>query len=54
MTFTETPLRGAFVIEPAPLEDGRGLFARTWCRREFEAHGLEIRIAQSSTSFNKK
>jgi dTDP-4-dehydrorhamnose 3,5-epimerase len=54
VTFTETPLRGAFVIEPAPLEDGRGLFARTWCRREFEAQGLEIRIAQSSTSFNKK
>jgi dTDP-4-dehydrorhamnose 3,5-epimerase len=54
VTFTETPLRGAFVIDPAPLEDARGLFARTWCRREFEAHGLEIRIAQCSTSFNKK
>jgi len=52
--FTETPLRGAFVIEAEPLEDTRGLFARTWCRREFEAHGLEIRIAQCSTSFNKK
>ena len=54
MIFTETPLRGAFVIEAEPLEDTRGLFARTWCRREFEAHGLEIRIAQCSTSFNKK
>jgi dTDP-4-dehydrorhamnose 3,5-epimerase len=52
--FTETPLRGAFVIEPEPLEDARGLFARTWCRREFEARGLETRIAQCSTSFNKK
>src|SRR4029077_3244955 len=54
VTFTETPLRGAFVIEPELLEDRRGLFTRTWCRREFEAHGLEIRIAQCSTSFNKK
>ena len=54
MIFTETPLRGAFVIEPEPLEDARGLFARTWCRREFEAHGLETRIAQCSTSFNKR
>jgi len=52
--FTETPLRGAFVIEPEPLEDARGLFARTWCWREFEARGLDTRIAQCSTSFNKR
>jgi dTDP-4-dehydrorhamnose 3,5-epimerase len=52
--FTETPLAGAYVIEPEPIEDARGLFARTWCRREFEARGLDTRIAQCSTSFNKK
>ena len=52
MIFTETPLRGAFVIEPEPLADGRGLFARTWCRNEFAARGLETRIAQCSTSLN--
>jgi dTDP-4-dehydrorhamnose 3,5-epimerase len=52
--FTETPLRGAFVVEPEPLEDARGFFARTWCRREWEARGLETRIAQCSVSFNKK
>jgi len=52
--FTETPLRGAFVIEPEPIEDGRGLFARTWCRRELEANGLETRLAQCNTSFNKR
>ena len=54
MIFTETPLRGAFVIEPEPIEDSRGLFARTWCRREFAARGLETRIAQCSTSFSKR
>jgi dTDP-4-dehydrorhamnose 3,5-epimerase len=52
--FTPTPLAGAFVIEPEPLPDSRGLFARTWCRRELEARGLETRIAQCSTSFNKR
>jgi dTDP-4-dehydrorhamnose 3,5-epimerase len=52
--FTETPLPGAFVVDPEPLEDARGLFARTWCWREFEARGLETRIAQCSTSFNKR
>ena len=54
MIFTPTPLAGAFVIEPEPLEDARGLFARTWCRRELEARGLETAIAQCSTSFNKR
>ena len=54
MIFTETPLRGAFVIEADPFDDARGLFARTWCQREFEARALETRIAQCSTSFNKR
>jgi dTDP-4-dehydrorhamnose 3,5-epimerase len=52
--FTETPLPGALVIEPERLEDPRGFFARTWCERELEARRLETRIAQCSTSFNKK
>jgi len=52
--FTETPLAGAFVIEPELLEDARGFFARTWCGREFETRGLVTRVAQCSTSFNKK
>ena len=54
MIFAKTPLAGAFVIEPERLEDPRGFFARTWCEREFEARGLETRIAQCSTSFNKR
>ena len=54
MIFTPTPLAGAFVIEPEPLEDARGLFARTWCQRELAARGLDTRIAQCSTSFNKR
>ena len=54
MTFAETPLVGAFVVEPEALEDTRGLFARTWCWREFAERGLETRIAQCSTSFNRR
>lgn len=54
MIFTETPLAGAFVIEPELLEDARGFFARTWCERELRARGLVTRIAQCSTSFNKR
>ena len=54
MIFTPTSLGGACVIEPEPAADTRGLFARTWCQREFEVRGLEARIAQCSTSFNKR
>jgi dTDP-4-dehydrorhamnose 3,5-epimerase len=54
MIFTETPLKGAYVIDPERLADERGFFARTWCRREFEAHGLDTALAQCSISFNQK
>jgi dTDP-4-dehydrorhamnose 3,5-epimerase len=52
--FTETKLKGAFIVELEKLEDERGFFARTWCRREFEAHGLNPRLVQCNISFNKK
>jgi len=51
--FRETKLPGAFVIELQKHEDERGFFARSWCRREFEAHGLDPRMAQCDVSFNK-
>jgi dTDP-4-dehydrorhamnose 3,5-epimerase len=35
-----------------PHRDERGYFARTWCRAEFEARGLNARLEQCSTSFN--
>jgi len=52
--FTETPLKGAFLIDPEPHLDSRGFFARTFCRREFEAHGLNPAIAQCNLSFNHR
>lgn len=54
MIFTETKLKGAFVIEPERFEDERGFFARTWCQRELEAHGLNSHLVQCSISFNKR
>ncbi|MFH1539118.1 MAG: dTDP-4-dehydrorhamnose 3,5-epimerase [bacterium] len=54
MKFTGTPLKGAFVIDLEPLEDDRGFFARSWCRKEFEARGLNPNLVQCNISFNKK
>jgi dTDP-4-dehydrorhamnose 3,5-epimerase len=54
LIFTETKVPGAFVIEPERRADERGFFGRTFCQREFEAHGLNARIAQCNISFNKR
>ncbi len=54
MIFKETKLKGVFVIEPERLQDERGFFARTWCQKEFEAHGLNLHLVQCSISFSKK
>jgi dTDP-4-dehydrorhamnose 3,5-epimerase len=51
--FTETKLKGAFIIEPEKREDDRGFFARSWCQKEFQAHNLNPRIVQCNISFNK-
>jgi dTDP-4-dehydrorhamnose 3,5-epimerase len=53
MIFHETSLAGAFLLEMERHEDERGFFARAWCRREFEARGLDPAIAQTSVSFNR-
>jgi dTDP-4-dehydrorhamnose 3,5-epimerase len=54
MRFTETRLKGAFLIEPERQEDERGFFARTFCQREFEERGLESRLVQCSISYNAR
>jgi dTDP-4-dehydrorhamnose 3,5-epimerase len=48
MIFLGTELSGAYIIAPEPHEDSRGFFARTFCQREFEAHGLCPTIAPVS------
>ncbi len=54
MIFSRATLGGAFIIEPKPVADERGFFARAWCQREYEARGLNSRLVQCSISFNKK
>jgi dTDP-4-dehydrorhamnose 3,5-epimerase len=54
MQFTKTDLEGAWLIEPAPMRDARGWFARTFCEQEFAANGLETRFVQHSTSQNER
>ncbi len=52
MIFTETKLPGAYIIDLELRSDSRGFFARAFCQKEFEAHGLKPLIAQANVAFN--
>lgn len=52
MIFTETKLKGAFIIDVELLVDQRGAFSRTFCAQEFAQHGLKPTVAQCNLSFN--
>jgi len=54
MIFAETRLRGAYVLDLERREDDRGFFARAFCQREFEAHGLKPLIAQANIAWNPR
>ncbi len=54
MIFSPTKLLGVWIVELDKHEDERGFFARSWCQREFEGHGLNPNLVQCSVSFNHK
>jgi dTDP-4-dehydrorhamnose 3,5-epimerase len=54
MRFRETRVHGAFLIDLDRREDKRGFFARSWCTKEFEAHGLNPRVVQINVGYTEK
>jgi dTDP-4-dehydrorhamnose 3,5-epimerase len=54
MIFTETKLKGAFIIGLDRRQDERGFFARSFCQEEFRAHRLKYVIAQANLASNLK
>lgn len=54
MIFKETAVKDAYIIEIERRTDDRGFFARTWCRKEFEAQGLNTNLVQANVAFNIK
>ena len=54
MIFTETKLKGAFIIDLDRKTDERGFFARAFCQNEFRDHGLKPVIAQANVASNAK
>ena len=53
MLFTETKLRGAYIIELEPIEDNRGFFARSFCQKEFALRGITMNVVQCNISYNR-
>ena len=53
MKFHPARLPGAWLIEIDRLEDERGFFARSFCQREFQEHGLDPTVAQCNISQNR-
>lgn len=53
MIFTETPLKGAYVIDAAPFHDFRGVFMRTYCADEFKKNGIQSQYVQSNLSITE-
>lgn len=52
MNFTETRIPGAWIVDPKPIVDDRGLFAMTWLPAEFESRGLDASLAQCNLAWN--
>lgn len=52
--FSSLLLKGAYIIEPLPFIDERGMFARIFCKREFEEKNLMTNFVQINHSLTKK
>ncbi len=53
MQFEPTPLKGAWIVTETPIGDERGYFARAFCQKEFEEHGMPSTFVQCNTSFSR-
>lgn len=52
MKFSETTLKGSYVIDLSLFTDNRGGFARTFCKKEFEQIGHSKEFVQFNHSYN--
>jgi dTDP-4-dehydrorhamnose 3,5-epimerase len=54
MEFTETTLKGTYLVRPQRHEDERGHFARAWCGDEFREHGLRGQMVQLNVGLSRQ
>ncbi len=54
MIFTETTLKGSYLVGLEPVADERGWFVRTWCKNEFAEIGLSAQWVQLNHSYTSQ
>jgi len=54
MNFTETKLKGLYIINPEPRIDERGYLMRTFCEQELSNNGFDFKIVQINQTLTKK
>ena len=54
MNYTETSIKGVYVIEPKVFNDSRGYFFECFRQAEFEAHVGPIRFVQENESMSSR
>jgi dTDP-4-dehydrorhamnose 3,5-epimerase len=54
MQFDATPIAGCFVARQQRIVDARGYFARSWCRDELAAHGMNPDMLQLNVGFSHR
>jgi len=54
LIFQKTSLAGLYLIRVEKNIDNRGYFARSYCKNEFAAAGIEFEPVQCNISFNEK
>lgn len=50
MKFTETKLKGVYIVEPQVFGDDRGFFMESWSKRAFDEAGLHYDFVQDNHS----
>jgi dTDP-4-dehydrorhamnose 3,5-epimerase len=53
MKFKTGSIDGAFIVDVDKIGDARGFFGRAFCRKEFEAHGIDFTIQQANIGFSQ-
>ncbi len=54
MIFNSTILTGAYIVDTSPLKDDRGMFMRTYCKKQFEQIGFTSEWVQMNHSISYK
>lgn len=54
MIFMKTKIEGAYLLDIKQIKDERGFFGRSFCKTEFEEHGLNPAMVQVNVSSNDK